>query len=158
MRLVRQPGIPLAGLEITVFPIDPDALLDSLATQARRPRPQFAGLDAEMAAFRGGGSPDTTGSTNALRAWDAARDSVEALGDTLRAMDRASLAYRETYGAVRYLEPVELPDGRFEVNFNLAYNPYCAYNENWSCPITPAENQLKAPIRAGEMVFEEHPD
>lgn len=103
MRLVRQPGIPLAGLEITVFPIDPDALLDSLATQARRPRPQFAGLDAEMAAFRGGGSPDTTGSTNALRAWDATRDSVEALGDTLRAMDRASLAYRETYGRLRAL-------------------------------------------------------
>jgi hypothetical protein len=69
-----------------------------------------------------------------------------------------SLAGRETYGAGRYLEPMELPDGRFEVNFNLAYNPYCAYNENWSCPITPAENRLKVPIRAGEMVFEEHHD
>jgi hypothetical protein len=67
-----------------------------------------------------------------------------------------SLAGGETYGAGRYLEPQELPDGRFEVNFNHAYNPYCAYNENWSCPITPAENRLKVPIRAGEMVFEEH--
>src|SRR3990172_547274 len=43
--------------------------------------------------------------------------------------------------------------GRFAVDFNLAYNPYCAYNEAWSCPITPAENRLKLPIRAGEMVF-----
>jgi uncharacterized protein (DUF1684 family) len=60
----------------------------------------------------------------------------------------------ETYGAGRYLEPVERPDGRFEVDFNLAYNPYCAYNENWSCPITPAENRLRVPIRAGEMVFD----
>jgi uncharacterized protein len=64
-----------------------------------------------------------------------------------------SLAGKETYGAGRYLEPEELSDGRFLVDFNLAYNPYCAYNENWSCPITPAENRLKIPIRAGEKVF-----
>lgn len=67
-----------------------------------------------------------------------------------------ALAGTETYGAGRYLEPAERPDGRFEVDFNLAYNPYCAYNENWSCPITPGENRIKIPIRAGEMVFEEH--
>jgi uncharacterized protein (DUF1684 family) len=67
-----------------------------------------------------------------------------------------SLAGRETYGAGRYLEPEPLPDGRILVDFNLAYNPYCAYNEHWSCPITPAENRLKVPIRAGEMTFEEH--
>lgn len=63
---------------------------------------------------------------------------------------------KETYGAGRYLEPEELGHGRFRVDFNLAYNPYCAYNEHWSCPITPAENRLKVPIRAGEMVFDEH--
>lgn len=67
-----------------------------------------------------------------------------------------SLAGKETYGAGRYLEPEELPDGRFAVNFNLAYNPYCAYNPRWSCPLTPAENRLKVPIRAGEKVFEAH--
>jgi uncharacterized protein (DUF1684 family) len=67
-----------------------------------------------------------------------------------------SLAGEETYGAGRYLEPEVLPDGRLHVDFNLAYNPYCAYNELYSCPITPAENRLKVPIRAGEMVFEEH--
>jgi uncharacterized protein (DUF1684 family) len=67
-----------------------------------------------------------------------------------------ALAGEETYGAGRYLEPEELPDGRFRVDFNLAYNPYCAYNPNWSCPLTPFENRLKVPIRAGEKVFEEH--
>ena len=66
-----------------------------------------------------------------------------------------SLAGGETYGAGRYLEPEELPDGRFLVDFNLAYNPYCAYNENWSCPLTPFENRLKVPIRAGEKIFHE---
>lgn len=66
-----------------------------------------------------------------------------------------SLAGQETYGAGRYLEPERLADGRFDVDFNLAYNPYCAYNERWSCPITPPENRLKLPIQAGERIFEE---
>ena len=64
-----------------------------------------------------------------------------------------SLANKETYPAGRYLEPEPLPDGRLLVDFNLAYNPYCAYNDMWSCPLTPAENRLKVPIRAGEKMF-----
>ncbi|HVN53921.1 MAG TPA: DUF1684 domain-containing protein [Anaerolineaceae bacterium] len=66
-----------------------------------------------------------------------------------------SLAGEETYGAGRYLEPQPLGKGRVLVDFNYAYNPYCAYNELWSCPLTPAENRLKVPIRAGERVFRE---
>jgi len=65
-----------------------------------------------------------------------------------------SLAGKETYPAGRYLEPESLPGNRFLVDFNLAYNPNCAYNEMWSCPITPAENRLKVPIRAGEKLFD----
>jgi uncharacterized protein (DUF1684 family) len=65
-----------------------------------------------------------------------------------------ALAGKETYPAGRYLEPEELHGNRFLVDFNLAYNPYCAYNEMWSCPITPPENRLKVPIRAGEKLFE----
>jgi uncharacterized protein (DUF1684 family) len=64
-----------------------------------------------------------------------------------------SLAGKETYGAGRYLEPEELGQDRLLVDFNLAYNPYCAYNEYWSCPITPSENRLRVPIRAGEKNF-----
>ncbi|MDD2921446.1 MAG: DUF1684 domain-containing protein [Anaerolineales bacterium] len=64
-----------------------------------------------------------------------------------------SLAGRETYPAGRYLDPEPLPGGRFFVDFNMAYNPYCAYNEMWSCPITPAENRLKVAVRAGEKLF-----
>jgi uncharacterized protein (DUF1684 family) len=66
-----------------------------------------------------------------------------------------SLAGKETYPAGRYLEPEPLPGNRFLVDFNIAYNPYCAYNEMWSCPITPVENRLKVPIRAGEKLFHE---
>ncbi len=64
-----------------------------------------------------------------------------------------SLASKETYPAGRYLEPESLGKHRFKVDFNLAYNPYCAYNEYWSCPLTPFENRLKVPIRAGEKLF-----
>ncbi len=64
-----------------------------------------------------------------------------------------NLAGKETYPAGRYLEPEKLPNGKFLVDFNLAYNPYCAYNERWSCPITPAENRLKVSVRAGEKIF-----
>jgi uncharacterized protein (DUF1684 family) len=64
-----------------------------------------------------------------------------------------SMAGKETYGAGRYLEPIDLGNGKFLIDFNYAYNPYCAYNDAWSCPLTPFENRLKVPIRAGEKVF-----
>ena len=63
---------------------------------------------------------------------------------------------KETYASGRYLE-VELgPAGEVEIDFNYAYNPYCAYNENWSCPLPPMENWLTVHIRAGELSF--HPE
>jgi uncharacterized protein (DUF1684 family) len=64
-----------------------------------------------------------------------------------------ALAGQETYGAGRYLEPEDIGEGKILLDFNLAYNPYCAYNEKWSCPLTPAENRLKVAIRAGEMTY-----
>jgi uncharacterized protein (DUF1684 family) len=64
-----------------------------------------------------------------------------------------SLASKETYPAGRYLEPEPLGGNRFLIDFNLAYNPYCAYNDYWSCPLTPFENHIKVPIRAGEKLF-----
>jgi hypothetical protein len=64
-----------------------------------------------------------------------------------------ALAGTETYGAGRYLEPQQGEDGRLLIDFNLAYHPYCAYNDVWSCPLTPWENRLQVPIRAGEKLF-----
>jgi uncharacterized protein len=61
-------------------------------------------------------------------------------------------AGKETYPAGRYLEPDELEDGRLHLDFNQAYNPYCAYSDSWSCPITPAENRLTVAIQAGEKI------
>ena len=63
----------------------------------------------------------------------------------------------ETYGAGKYLDLEEphhkTPDGKWILDFNLAYNPYCAYNQNYACPLTPFENHLKIPIKAGEKKY-----
>lgn len=64
-----------------------------------------------------------------------------------------SLADVETYGAGRYVEPEPSGNGKFLIDFNMAYNPYCAYNDNWVCPLPPRENRLNLPIRAGEKMF-----
>lgn len=66
---------------------------------------------------------------------------------------------RDTYGAGRYLDShrpgiSRLSSDRLEIDFNYAYNPYCAYNERYSCPLPPGENWLRVSIRAGEKKFD----
>jgi uncharacterized protein (DUF1684 family) len=66
---------------------------------------------------------------------------------------RDASAGGETYEVGRYLEPQARPDGTLDVDFNYAYNPFCAYGEGWSCPIPPEENRLGVTIAAGEKAF-----
>lgn len=61
----------------------------------------------------------------------------------------------ETYESGRYVELQHIQDDLYLLDFNFAYNPYCAYNNNWVCPITPQENRLNCPIKAGEKIFKE---
>ena len=70
---------------------------------------------------------------------------------------RDSTSGRETYGAGRYLEVARPRAGRVTLDFNHAYNPYCADSESYSCPLAPGENWLRVPIRAGEKRYEGHP-
>ena len=58
----------------------------------------------------------------------------------------------ETYPAGRYMNLELSPSGIYIVDFNIAYNPYCYYNPEFDCPLPPAENRLKVPIRAGERM------
>ncbi len=61
---------------------------------------------------------------------------------------------KETYGAGRYLDLKKIPGaGTLVLDFNKAYNPYCAYNDAYSCPFPPKENVLKIPILAGEKTY-----
>jgi len=60
----------------------------------------------------------------------------------------------ETYGAGRYLDVNKVPGSNtITLDFNKAYNPYCAYAEKYSCPLPPSENLLKVPINAGEKIY-----
>lgn len=62
----------------------------------------------------------------------------------------------ESYGGGRYID-LKIPDGdAVIINFNLAYNPYCAYNSGYSCPIPPQENYIEAMINAGVKMFIKH--
>lgn len=60
----------------------------------------------------------------------------------------------ETYGGGRYLDVAKMPGAStITLDFNKAYNPYCAYNSTYSCPLPPSGNLLKVAIRAGEKNF-----
>ena len=59
----------------------------------------------------------------------------------------------ETYGSGRYLDLEESGGDEYQLDFNLAYNPYCAYNSNYTCPIPPRENRLRVKILAGEKNY-----
>jgi uncharacterized protein (DUF1684 family) len=56
----------------------------------------------------------------------------------------------ETYSAGRYLDIDPTTTGYYTIDFNRAYNPYCAYNATYECPFPPSTNRLTAAIRAGE--------
>lgn len=59
----------------------------------------------------------------------------------------------ETYGGGRYLNLRQDGQKSITIDFNLAYNPYCAYNPDYACPIPPRENILEIPIPAGEKNY-----
>jgi uncharacterized protein (DUF1684 family) len=59
----------------------------------------------------------------------------------------------ETYPDGRYLYIETMPGGKVLIDFNRAYNPFCAYNEKYTCPFAPKENWLGTAIQAGEKRF-----
>lgn len=63
---------------------------------------------------------------------------------------RDSTSGEATYGAGRYLDIDPNSDGTVTLDFNYAYNPYCAYSDSYSCPMPPHDNWLSVPIEAGE--------
>ena len=56
----------------------------------------------------------------------------------------------DSYAAGRYLDIEPTTTGYYTIDFNRAYNPYCAYNATYECPFPPPSNRLNVAIRAGE--------
>lgn len=62
---------------------------------------------------------------------------------------------KETYGGGRYidLDAKEIGNNQIEIDFNKAYNPYCAYSDGYRCPVPPEENDLQLAVQAGEKMY-----
>jgi uncharacterized protein (DUF1684 family) len=88
----------------------------------------------------------------ALQAYKSSRDE-----EMLFVPFKDKTSGKETYGAGRYLdlgpERDRTRDGKWILDFNQAYNPWCAYSEAYTCPFVPIENWLEVPILAGEKNY-----
>lgn len=62
----------------------------------------------------------------------------------------------ESYAGGRYIDITIPNSNKVSIDFNKAYNPYCAYSGKYSCPIPPAENNLDLPVTAGVKAYSGH--
>ena len=139
---------------LSYYPADLDFVLS--ATISRNPRPDT--ILIQMSAYR----------AEKYVHWGQAQFKFEnqnqQLGIYLKANGVDSTLFipftdrtngHETYGGGRYLDaPLpKLDEPAITLDFNRAYNPYCAYNSAYSCPVPPAENRLPIAIPAGEKSF-----
>jgi uncharacterized protein len=71
---------------------------------------------------------------------------------SLTVLFQDSTAGKESYGGGRYLDIDQktVDKNSVTLDFNAAYNPYCAYNPTYACPLPPPENKLDVPVKAGE--------
>ncbi len=92
------------------------------------------------------------GKTNKLLLLQA-MDEVDKRNFFLAFADETSA--KETYGGGRYLNVRQDGKNSITLDFNLAYNPYCAYNPDYACPIPPKENLLDIAVAAGEKNYKE---
>lgn len=61
---------------------------------------------------------------------------------------------KDSYGGGRYLDLEYNNTGRLQIDFNKAYNPYCAFSAQYVCPVPPSENHMDIPIPAGEKTYQ----
>lgn len=82
-----------------------------------------------------------------------AYQSAERADPSLFVPFRDATSGKESYGASRYLDMEVEHDDEYALDFNYAYNPYCAYSDAYVCPLPPRENWLTVEIRAGEKKY-----
>ncbi|WP_229248630.1 DUF1684 domain-containing protein [Dyadobacter sandarakinus] len=73
---------------------------------------------------------------------------------TISVLFRDATSGKQTYGGGRYIDYPEsgVKNNVMTLDFNKAYNPYCAYQESYACPVPPAENTLAVAVTAGEQL------
>jgi uncharacterized protein (DUF1684 family) len=78
----------------------------------------------------------------------------EGVGTSAFVPFRDATSGTDSYGAGRYLTLELNESDEYELDFNRAFNPYCAYTDAYECGFPPAENDLPVPVRAGEKVWD----
>lgn len=146
------------GLEY--FPLDPSYRLEVRLARLSNPEPVV------LATSKGVPRPmlkvgyfdfEIGGATQRLYAYTAAPQPGHHHEDpSLFVPFRDATSGKESYGAARYLDLEGSATDDYVLDFNLAYNPYCAYSEDYVCPFPPRENWLTVSIRAGEKNFTAH--
>ena len=149
-----------AGFEgLPYFPHDPGAAIEAPLEAAENGDPleiDTGGKDGVMRYTRAGRLETPFGKLTLF--W------LEGYGGGLFLPFRDATSGEDTYGGGRYLTDtikgtfgrgvsVDPGGGRTKLDFNYAYNPSCAYNSSWMCPLAPPENRLDEPVRAGELAF-----
>ncbi len=143
------------------LPEDKRASFPGQGFYAYDPNWRFVGDLVRLRPPRGIEVPDTKGKTQVY--WDYGRYPlrVGARVDTLHVLrpgdhpEQYFIAFmdsttgNETYGGGRYAHLDSLDEHRFVLDFNQSYNPYCAYDTSWMCPLPPRENTLPYAVRAG---------
>jgi uncharacterized protein (DUF1684 family) len=142
-----------AGFQgLVYYPVDPALRLRTRLVRHDHPAPiTLQTSDGQARTYHNVGHFDVSVDGQPVRIQAYQQPGSEALFVPFR--DQTS--GKETYGAGRYLD-VHLEAGdEAEVDLNLAYHPYCAYSEAFSCPFPPAENWLQVPLRAGERLAQQ---
>lgn len=147
--VAERPSFP--GL--TYFPPDPALCFDGLRLD-RSPAGDAAAF--QIATSDGGSRPahrlgvlrfEIGGSPRSLHAYD-----LGTWRGTIFVPFMDATTGVDTYGAGRYLDLEPEEDGTYVLDFNRAYQPYCTFSPDYSCPLTPAENRLPDRIEAGERL------
>ena len=147
----RDPGSPIEDKDrftgLSYFPVDPALRIS--ATLVPHAQPKLLAMqtsDGQAREYRNVGHFDLVvgGEPVRLQAYQ------QRGSQSLFVPFRDATSGKETYGAGRYLDLHIEAGGTVDLDLNLAYNPYCAYSESYSCPLPPPENWLKVAIRAGE--------
>ena len=145
------PQSPREGAEPTFFPYDPRLRFDAAVEEVEPASLEIAGSAGSVTRFRRF-AVARFGDHELELYW------LDAYGGGLFLPVRDETSGHETYGAGRYLlDTVKGADLGGEgdtlvLDFNFAYNPSCAWNDAWACPLAPRANWLGVPIAGGELL------
>jgi len=141
---------------VRYFPPDEDAVVEATLTPADGELEIDTGGPDGVCRYRRIGILDTP--VGELSLWW-----FQAYGGGLFLPVRDATCGRDSYGGGRYLTDtvkgthgrglVQLSGDQVRLDFNYLYNPSCAYDDRWLCPLAPPENTVRAEIRAGELKY-----